>query len=235
MALQGNGSTGWVAAGIGMQAAAQNGYSLFCWARFNVDPGASVCSTMSWSGPTAFVKTALWGLTGGWNFIDVDNALVTVQGGIAYTFSGQWQPVLLTKSSQSARTLIIGQIDPISDSSTSPLTDQTLTDIYVGTDQDSNFMLTSSAVAEAAVWLGPVSDDARIALFAGACPLTINRASLAAYWPLAGDLQNYAPRQAPLIGPAPVWTDHPPVQNYRSVLNASYTSSIARRMARRSS
>lgn len=234
MALQGNGSTGWVAAGIGMQAAAQFGYTLFCWARFKVDPGASVCSVLSWSGPTAFVKTALWGVTGGWNFIDVDNPLTTVQGGIAYTFSGLWQPVLLTKSSQSLRTLAIGQVDPITDFSSSPLADQTLTDIYVGTDQDGNFMLTSSAVAEAAVWLGPMSDSARSALFAGACPLSIHRARLAAYWPLAGDLQNYAPQKSALIGPAPVWTDHPPVQNYRSVLNAPYTSSIARRLARRS-
>ena len=233
MALQGNGSAGWKAANIGMQAAAQNGYSMFCWSRFNVDPGASVCTTVAWTG-AQFVKSAMWGLTGGWNYIDVDNALVTAQGGIAYTFSGLWQPVLFEKVSQSDRVMTIGQVDPVSDFNADPLTDQTLTDIYVGTDQDGNVMIPSSAVAEVAVWMGPLTNLAQASLFAGACPLTVKRAQLVAYWPLAGDLQNYAPRQAPLIGPAPVFTDHPPVQNYRSVLNAPLTSSIARRMARRS-
>lgn len=233
MAVQGDG-VGWKASpGMGMQAASQFGYTMFCWSRFGVDPGASVCTTVAWTA-AAFIKTALWGVTGGWNFIDVDNAFVQSQDGIAYTFAGRWQPVCLVKPSQSSRTLYIGDVATTTITNTTVIGAQTLFDIWVGNDQDNNALISSAAIAEVAIWMGALDQNAVEQLFAGACPLTVRPPQLAAYWPLDGDMINYAPAKITLLGNAPTFVDHPPIQRFRSVLNRPYLTAVSRRLPRRS-
>lgn len=207
---------GWKAAGLGIQAAsATTGYTIFCWAR-TTGTVPNITSFVSWGG-ASFVHTGLYALNSpptGWNFFDVDNAFVQSAGGVANTF-GSWQPILLTKRSQSSRTLYVGSLAN-SATDVTAIGTQTLTDLWIGGDENSNpaayILQPNQSVAEVAVWKGQLDQAAISNLMAGANPLDVQRSSLLCYFPLRSDLRDYSSGNLSLVGPAPIFTDHPPVQ-----------------------
>lgn len=209
MALKGNATSGWVAHNFATQATADtNGYSIFCWIRSSSSAGNAV---VVWGGGN-FIHSALY-ITGDpfFQFDDVDNSLADFGcvSGVAPT--GAWQPVLISKLSQTAANLYWTNMQNVAARGAGTLTAQNLTDLYVGEDETiGTFMQTNVAVAEVAIYNRAIGVADGAFLMSGANPLSIS--GCIAYYPLRSDLRDYGPNGNSLIGVAPVFTDHPPVQ-----------------------
>lgn len=211
MAIVGNGSTGWVARNLGIEAELSSGYTMMVWMR--VPTGVSATGLV-WGGG-GFIHSALYATTGGdgYFFDDVDNAFFDSTTTVFQTHNSTWVPVIYSKASQSQGTLYVGPGPTTAVRSGTANTAQTLTAVYIGQDETGTVGLTATqSLAEAAIWSGPLGPTEIGMLLAGANPLTVGR--LICYFPLRNDLRDYGPRGLSLIGAAPVFTDHPPVQNH---------------------
>jgi hypothetical protein len=238
MALAGNGVSKWKAPGFAIQAAASSGYSMFCWMRTN--PG-SPSVPVAWGG-AAGVHSWLYSYPAngpygdGYGFDDRDNAGLGI-GNVKYPLAhGSWTPVLASKASQAAPPGTIfyaGKDLGTVGSYGTNLGAQTLTDLYIGSaeDQINGILQTGEAIAEVAIWSGPLGASEAAQLLSGVSPLNVAANRLLCYFPLRDSLQNATGRGLALIGPSPTFVDHPPVDDYRNVLGGlqddSYVYPIA--------
>jgi hypothetical protein len=225
MGLRGNGSTGWVANGFGLEADQAQGYSIFAWVRSSGSPTNG--NVVTWGG-AAFIHTELAvTTTPQFQYNDVDNALDDFGALSASAPSGSWQPVLISKFSQTTGTLYVNNMQTAVARNAGTLTTQTLTALYIGEDETvSNGMPTTISVAEVAIYLGPIGISDGAQLMAGTCPLNVCTSRLLCYYPLRSDLQDYGPNGNSLVGVAPVFVDHPPVQSYLDVLQPDGLSGL---------
>lgn len=217
MAINGNATSAWKLPGIAYQAASQtSGITIAAWARWPATPAAEA-TIVAWAG-AQFVHLAINAEVGpGCNLLDVDNAFTTSNNGVGNTF-GAWQPFVLSKQSQSSRTLYAGsRANAVTD--TTALAAQTLTDFYFGGAESSGTpMQAVGAVGEVAAWqcvLGPAEIDRYMQ---GESALGIRRESLIVYVPARDDLVNYTSIVVPVQGLKPTFVEHPKVQDFRLLL-----------------
>ena len=223
MAIQPNFNS-WVVHNVGIQAANTSGYTMLCWMRNT--PGSAAVG-VTWGGsPGTFSWLACYPANGsfpdGYQFHDVDNAGNSA-GQALFQPHGPWVPMLISKASENvvpgSQLYVAGNLAPAGTFG-SNLGAQTLTDLYLGSsyDQINGLLAGTEALAEVAIWSGPLGEQEAAQLLSGACPLTVQPGRLRAYFPLRDSLRDFGPSSLRAIGPAPVYTDHPPVEDYRNVL-----------------
>lgn len=224
MAVAGTGTSCWVAPNFAIQAASSGGYTMFCWVR--TLPG-SQSTAISWASAVELHSTiysfSASGYPDGYGWDDIDNA-GNDDGVVVFQPHGGWVPVLVSKSGQAAAqsTIYATSTANYGIGGGPGLGAQTLNNLYLASyeTQAKGILQPGEALAEVAIWAGPLGPSETAQLLSGACPLTVAPGRLRCYFPLADDLRDYGPSSIRLTGPAPSFTDHPPVQNFRNVLNA---------------
>ena len=219
MALSGNGGAGWVVNGFGIEADQSSGYTMLCWLRV---PTNTSTAGFLWGGAVG-VHTGLYALgapPGSYVCDDDDNAGNDSYTTVTAASITSWTPVLFSKSGQGSGTLYAGPGPATANRAPPVLGAQTLTDLYIGQEEHStiDFMLPTQAIAECAIWSGPLGATEIGQLLAGECPLNVATSNILCYFPLKSDLQDYGPAGLSFSGPSPVFIDHPPVADYTQVI-----------------
>jgi hypothetical protein len=214
MALTGNGTRGWKAVGVGNAAASAPAYSMLCWIKASA--AAADFVPLSWAGSSGWSQFNFVTASTQWWFYDNDDVNTAAVCVVADVIPTTWRPLVLTKRSQTGRLLYVSTIDNTGTDATA-LSTQTLTDVYVGEDTNaSHFLPTTAQVAECAIWMAELGTFEVSQLLSGANPLTVKPDKLVCYFPLRYNLRDYGPRGMSLLcltAAAPVFSDHPPVQD----------------------
>lgn len=225
MALAGDGVSKWVAHNFGIQAASSPGYTMLAWVK---TLASSQSVPVSWAGAVNvhswIYSFAASGFPDGYGFDDRDNAGNVIGQNIAQPHGG-WVPVVVSKQAQVSppgAAIYVTSIANTVGSFGTNLGAQTLTDLYVGSaeDQVNGIIQPGEGVAEVAIWTGALGPTESAQLLAGACPLTVAQGRLLCYFPFKGDMRDYGPSGLQFVGPAPKFVDHPPVEDFRTVLGA---------------